>query len=139
MSIGLSWLQAAGRTASRRSIVSGGELGQLAAAGDQRVGGKDAGAAGVGHDRQARSGRAGLLGEDLGHVEQLGDRVDPQHAAAPEGGVEHLVAAGERAGVRGGGLRGLAVRPALMTMIGLVSATSRAAERKARASPIDSM
>jgi hypothetical protein len=31
------------------------------------------------------------------------------------------------------------VRPALMTMIGLVSATSRAAERKLRASPIDSM
>ena len=30
-----------------------------------------------------------------------------------------------------------AVRPALMTMIGLVSATSRAAERNERASPID--
>ena len=32
-----------------------------------------------------------------------------------------------------------AVRPALMTMIGLVSATSRAAEMKERASPIYSM
>ena len=32
-----------------------------------------------------------------------------------------------------------AVRPGLMTMIGLVSATSRAADRKARASPIVSM
>jgi len=32
-----------------------------------------------------------------------------------------------------------AVRPGLMTMIGLVSATSRADERKARASPIVSM
>jgi hypothetical protein len=31
------------------------------------------------------------------------------------------------------------VRPGLMTMIGLVSATSRAADRKKRASPIDSM
>ena len=31
------------------------------------------------------------------------------------------------------------LRPALMTMIGLVSATSRAADRNARASPIDSM
>ncbi len=32
-----------------------------------------------------------------------------------------------------------AVRPPLITMIGLRSATSRAAERKARASPTDSM
>ncbi len=32
-----------------------------------------------------------------------------------------------------------AVRPTLMTMIGFVSATSRAAERNDRASPIDSM
>ena len=32
-----------------------------------------------------------------------------------------------------------AVRPALMTMIGLVSETSRAADRKALASPMDSM
>ena len=32
-----------------------------------------------------------------------------------------------------------AVRPALITMIGLVSATSRAAEMKERASPMDSM
>ncbi len=32
-----------------------------------------------------------------------------------------------------------AVRPGLMTMIGFVSATSRAADRKARASPIVSM
>ena len=31
------------------------------------------------------------------------------------------------------------VRPGLRTMIGLVSATSRAADRKDRASPIDSM
>ena len=32
-----------------------------------------------------------------------------------------------------------AVRPGLMTMIGLVSATSRAADRNARASPMVSM
>jgi hypothetical protein len=32
-----------------------------------------------------------------------------------------------------------AVRPALMTMMGLVRATSRAAERNERASPTDSM
>jgi len=31
------------------------------------------------------------------------------------------------------------VRPGLMTMMGLVRATSRAADRKDRASPIDSM
>ena len=66
-------------------------------------------------------------------------RVDAQHAAAAEGGVEHLVAAGQRAGVRRRGLRRRLGPPALMTMIGLVSATSRAAERNDRASPIDSM
>ena len=36
-------------------------------------------------------------------------------------------------------LAAAAVRPALMTMIGLASATSRAADRNPRASPIDSM
>ena len=36
-------------------------------------------------------------------------------------------------------LAAAAVRPALITMIGLASATSRAAERKRRASPIVSM
>ena len=36
-------------------------------------------------------------------------------------------------------LAACSVRPGLMTMIGLVRATSRAAERKARASPIVSM
>ena len=36
-------------------------------------------------------------------------------------------------------LAAASVRPALITMIGLVSATSRAAERNLRASPIDSI
>ena len=55
---------------------------------------------------QPRAARARLLGQDLGHVEQVGDAVDAQHAAAAEGGVQHLVAAGQRAGVRRGGLGG---------------------------------
>ena len=85
-------------------MVSFGELGQLAAVGDQRIGGQHARAAGVGEDGQARALGPRLLGQHLGHVEQVGDGVHAQHAAAAEGRIEHLVAAGERAGVRGGGL-----------------------------------
>ena len=70
---------------------------------EEGVGGQHAGAAGVGDDGEARALGAGLLGKDLGHVEEVGDIVDAQDAGAPEGGVEHVVAAGERAGVGGGG------------------------------------
>ena len=41
--------------------------------------------------------------------------------------------------MRAAALAASAVRPGLMTMIGLVSATSLAEERKARASPMVSM
>ncbi len=69
--------------------------GQLAAVGDQRVGGQHAGAAGVGHDGQARPARPGLLAQHLGHIEQFGDAVDAQHATAAEGGGQYFVAAGQ--------------------------------------------
>ena len=42
-----------------------------------------------------------LLGQDLGHVEQIQDGVHPQHAAAPKRRFQHFIAAGQRAGVRG--------------------------------------
>ena len=90
---------AAGRRRGSRVVV-GRERGQLAAVLDQGVGGQDAGPAGVGDDRQLRPARPRLLGQHVGHVEDLRDRVDPQHADAAERGVEHLVAAGHRAGVR---------------------------------------
>ena len=104
--MGLLWLQAEGR--KRIQLLHGrvGDLGQLAAAHDQRVGGQHAGAAGVGDDGQVGAVGARLLGEHLGHVEDVGDAVDAQHADAAEGGIEHVVAAGQRAGVRGGGLGG---------------------------------
>ena len=82
----------------------GGKFGQFAAEGDQGVGGEHARAAGVGDYGQARTGGARLLRQDFGHVEQIGDGVDAQHAAAAEHRVEDVVAAGERAGMRGGGL-----------------------------------
>ena len=101
MSIGLLWLQTARQDRVERVHRLGGELGQLAAAADERVGGEDARA----RRRWSRSvrlrpARPRLLGEDLGDVEQVGDRVDAQHADPPERGVEHLVGAGQRAGVR---------------------------------------
>ncbi len=116
------------------------ELGQLAAAGDQRVGRQHARAAGIGDDRQARAPRARLLGQHLGHVEQVGDRV--RRAARRSGGRRRRARRRCRSASRCARRRPCAaasVRPALITMIGLVSATSRAAERNARASPIDSM
>ena len=82
------------------SMRLGRQGGQLAAAGDQGIGGEHAGAARVGQDRQARALRPRLGVEDLGHAEQLGDPVHAQHAAAAEGGIEHLVAAGQGPGVR---------------------------------------
>ena len=91
----------AGQGPVERGERLGRQLGQRAAALDQGVGGEDGGAAGVGDDRQVRAPRARLLGEDLGQVEDVGDRVDAEDAAAAEGGVEDLVTAGERAGVRG--------------------------------------
>ncbi len=81
-----------------------GQLGQLATEGDQGVGGEHARSAGVGDDGQARSGGARLLRQHLGHIEQVGNGVDAQHAAAAEYRVEHVVRAGERTGMRGGGL-----------------------------------
>ena len=84
----------------------GGRLGQFAAAADEHVGGEHAGAAGIGEDGQARALRAGLFGEHFGHVEQFGDGLDAQHADAPEGGLENFIAAGERAGMGGGGFGG---------------------------------
>ncbi len=59
---------------------------------------------------------------------------------APEGGVEHLVASRSASRcARRPPWPPASVRPGLITMIGLVRATSRAADRKARASPIVSM
>lgn len=69
----------------------GGEVGQLAAVGDQGVGGD--GAAGVGDDGRSRAARGGLLAEDLGHVEEVGEVAAPDDAALPERGVEGLVLA----------------------------------------------
>ena len=102
-SIGLPWLQCGGSSASsgRPSPAATARSSSPPLAISASVA-STPGAAGVGDDGQARAARPRLLAEHLGHVEQLGDRVDAQHAAPPEGGVEHLVAAGQRAGVRGG-------------------------------------
>ena len=43
--------------------------------------------AGIGYDRQPRSARAGLLGQQFRHVEQFCDRVHAQYAAASKRGI----------------------------------------------------
>ena len=45
--------------------------------------------------------RTGLLAENLRHIKQIRNRSDPQHAATPEGGIENVIASGQRTGVRG--------------------------------------
>ncbi len=82
--------------------------GEAAAVHEQGVRGQDAGAAGVGDDGEVGAFGPGLLGEHLGHVKDLRQIPHPQHAAAPEGGVQHIVADRElaRVGDRGPG-RGL--------------------------------
>ena len=82
------------------------EFRELPTAHNQRVSREHAGTAGIGQDGQARALGARLLAEDVGHGEQVANGVHTQHAAAAEGSVEDVVAAGQRPGVRGGGFGG---------------------------------
>jgi hypothetical protein len=93
----------------RVELLHGGrrDVGELAAAGDQGVRRENPGTAGVRDDRQALPGRAGLLGQEVGDVEEVGDRVDAQDADPPERGGQDLVGAREGAGVRSRCLGGL--------------------------------
>ncbi len=65
------------------------------------------GPAGVGHDGDAPAARHRLHGVEGGIVEQLGDRLDPLHAALGQQGVVHRIGAGQRTGVAADGLRSL--------------------------------
>lgn len=89
------------------------ERGQLTTVRDQRIGRQHPGTAGIRENRETRASRARLCGEDLRHVEQLGDAVDAQHAAASERRVQHQVAAGERPGVGDRRFRGRLRPPGL--------------------------
>ncbi len=114
-------------------------FGQFAAVGDQRIGGQDAGTSGVGQDGQTRTLGAGLLGEHFRHIEQVGDAVDAQHAATAESGFQHFVAAGERAGMGGGGLGGGFAAPGFNHDDGLVEGDFAGSGEEPRASPMVSM
>ena len=81
-----------------------GELGQLAVAGDQGVGGHHARAAGIGDDGQPVALGGVLAGQELGAVEHVFDLEDPLDAGPLEGGLVDGVDAGHGPGVRGGGL-----------------------------------
>jgi hypothetical protein len=80
---------------------------------DQRVGGDDAGAAGVGHDAQPRSGREPAAPDQLGAVEDVAEVADPRDAGAPERRVvdgvfrRHGAGMGGRGPGRGGEAAGL--------------------------------
>ena len=140
MSTGLSLGQVAGRTSSSLAMVSADSSVRAAAVADERVGGQHAGAAGVGEDGQVVALGQRLLAQDLGEVEEVADAVGTQHAGAAEGRVEDLVGAGHASRcARPRPREASSVRPGFMTMMGFCSATSRTAQRKARASPTVSM
>ena len=81
----------------------GRKHGQFAAIGHQRISSQDCRAAGIGEDGKPGAFGARLSAEDLRHIEEVSDVVNPQNAGAAEGGVEDFVAAGKRAGVGGCG------------------------------------
>ena len=56
-----------------------------------RVGGEDPWSAAVGDDRDARSFRQRLVDEQVRGLEQLLERVDPDHAGLTEQGVDDAV------------------------------------------------
>ena len=93
--MGLPWLHVVGSAPFNASNVAGDSDGERAAVRDQGVGGEDTRAAGVCQNRESWTGWPRLLAEDIRHVEQLRDALDPEHAAAPERGIEHEVAARE--------------------------------------------
>src|SRR5271157_699378 len=82
----------------------GRELGEFAVARHQRVGSEYARSAGVGENTKPLAPGTRLLGQYIRHKEDVSDAVDAKNAGAAEGRVQYFIAAGERAGVRGGGL-----------------------------------
>ena len=140
MSIGLLWLQCGGRNPSRACRVFSGKNGQFSAICDEGVRGQNCGPAGVGQNREPWPLRTWLLAENLCHVKQVRDGA--RRATRPERrkAASRTSSLPVNAPVCEAAARDAASeRPALMTMIGFRSATSRAAERNDRASPTDSI
>ena len=89
------------KSAQRRRRL-GGECGQLEPLRLAGVGGEDAWAARVGHDRDPAARGHRLVREQGGDVEELLERARPDDAGLPEEGVHDGVAFGKRACVGGG-------------------------------------
>ena len=91
------------------------EIRQRAAEVDQAIDRHDPGTAAVGHDRQPLAARAhrDAPREGLDRGEQLVEVVHAQHAGAADRRIVDVVGAGQRTGVRRGGLRPLGDAPGL--------------------------
>ena len=74
----------------------------------ERIGGEHAGAAAIGHHRQAIAVHAYPGGQRRHRLEQLAQLLDAQHSRSAKGGVIDEIGPGERAGV---GHRRLRARP----------------------------
>ena len=102
MSTGLPWLQVAGNTRPRSSIVSAVECGQPPAGRLEGIDGEHPGAAAIGQHDQPIARLLSRERQRLGGIEQLGHGADAQHAGAAEGGGVDRIGAGQHAGMRGG-------------------------------------
>jgi len=71
----------------------------------ERIGGHDAGAAGIGDNGDAIALEQWLIGKSGGKVKQLLDGIGAQHPRLPEPGTVGRVRTGQTASVRGHGAR----------------------------------
>ena len=74
--------------------------GQFPAAAQESVGGQNTGSSGIRDDCEASPRRSRLFGQHIRHREQIRDAVHPKHAGSSKRRVQHLIAAGQRTGMR---------------------------------------
>ena len=140
VSTGLSSAASGGRNAASWRAGRRRERRHDEAVGLAGVGGEDPGPAAVGQDGDPAGRRgSGWFASSDGHVEELAERVGPDHAGLVEQRVDRDVrGADERPRVRDVARAPAAERPLLTAMIGLVRPTRRAIRENLRGLPTDS-
>ena len=139
MSMGLLWLQCGGSSLSSAArVLSESSASWPPELTSMSVASAPGPPALVTMARRGPRGR-GCFAKHFGHVEQFLDGVHPQHTDPAKGGIEHFIAAGERTGVRSGGLRGGFRATDLDDDDRFRERDFARGGKKARASPTDSM
>ena len=89
--------------AQKTLLQLGAQLWDLQPLGGTRVGGQYTGSTGIGNDGHAMPHGQGLVGEDLGHIEELFDGVHPNHPGLVAQGLNGPIRARHGGGVGGRG------------------------------------